>query len=84
MADTVERASSLTRQLLLFSRKDTPRSTTLDVNEIVRRCEQLLARALGQQVALRMDLDERIGQIRGVAIQVEQIIVNLCVCLPES
>jgi two-component system cell cycle sensor histidine kinase/response regulator CckA len=79
MADTVERASSLTRQLLLFSRKGSPRSATLDLNEIVRRSGQVLARTLGQHVALRMDLSEGLGSIRGDASQVEQIIFNLCI-----
>jgi two-component system cell cycle sensor histidine kinase/response regulator CckA len=78
LADTVGRASLLTRQLLLFSRRAPPRSRTLDLNEIVRGCGQMLARTLGEQVLLRMDLDDDVGAIRGDATQVEQVIFNLC------
>jgi two-component system cell cycle sensor histidine kinase/response regulator CckA len=79
MADTVERASSLTRQLLLFSRKGSPRRQVLDLNEIVRRSAQLLARTLGEQVVLRMALGADLGRIRGDTTQVEQVIFNLCI-----
>jgi two-component system cell cycle sensor histidine kinase/response regulator CckA len=79
LADTVERASLLTRQLLLFSRRGSPRSQVLDLNDSVRRCEHLLARTLGEQVLLRMDLGDKLGGIRGDASQVEQVIFNLCI-----
>jgi two-component system cell cycle sensor histidine kinase/response regulator CckA len=79
MADTVERASELTRQLLLFSRKGTPRRRILDLNEIIRQSAQLLARMLGEQVALRMELGDDLGRIRGDTSQVEQVIFNLCI-----
>jgi two-component system cell cycle sensor histidine kinase/response regulator CckA len=79
LAETVERASSLTRQLLLFSRKGSPHSTVLDLNEIVRRSGQMLARTLGQGIQLRMDLGDALGGILGDPTQVEQVIVNLCI-----
>jgi two-component system cell cycle sensor histidine kinase/response regulator CckA len=79
LAETVQRASSLTRQLLLFSRKGSPSSAVLDLNEIVRRSGQMLARTLGQRVQLRMDLAESLGMVRGDPTQVEQVIVNLCI-----
>jgi two-component system cell cycle sensor histidine kinase/response regulator CckA len=78
IADTVERASLLTRQLLLFSRRGAVRVQTLDLNEVVRRCGHMLARTLGEQVLLRVDLGAGVGAVRGDATQVEQVVFNLC------
>lgn len=79
LSDTIDRATKLTRQLLLFSRKVPPRLETLDLNAIVAGCERLLTRTLGDRVALRVDLRGGLGSFLGDATQVEQIIFNLCI-----
>ena len=79
IVDTAQRASLLTRQLLLFSRRGSPRKQMLDLNEIVRRCGQVLARTLGEQVLMRIDLVDGLGGIQGDVTQVEQVIFNLCI-----
>lgn len=79
LADTIERATELTRQLLLFSRKVPPRLEALDLNAIVARCERVLARTLGDRVALRVELQSGLPAVRGDATQIEQVIFNLCI-----
>jgi two-component system cell cycle sensor histidine kinase/response regulator CckA len=78
IADAGERASLLTRQLLLFSRRATLRSETIDVNDMVRRCTRLLARLIGVDVRLHLDLAAGVHSVQADAGQIEQVVINLC------
>jgi two-component system cell cycle sensor histidine kinase/response regulator CckA len=79
LADTIERATNLTRQLLLFSRQVPPRLETVDLNAVAMSCERVLARTLGDRVALRVDLRGGLDLICGDVTQIEQVIFNLCI-----
>jgi len=70
-------AESLTRQLLMFSRKGTPQLVVLDLNEVVRRLERLLRRIVGEQIELVVRLALDVGHIRSDVNQVEQVMMNL-------
>jgi PAS domain S-box-containing protein len=74
-----ERAAALTRQLLAFSRKQILEFRVLDLNELVRNFESLLARLLGEDVELAVRLDPNAGRVRADWNQIEQVIMNLAV-----
>lgn len=73
------RAAALTRQLLVFSRREVPQHKALDLNAIVADLKRLLERLIGEDVTLRFAPGRSIGRILADSGQVEQVIVNLCV-----
>jgi len=72
-----ERASSLTRQLLAFSRKQVLQPRVLDLNALVNQIADLLPPLLGDDIRLVMDLDPELGRVRADPGQIEQIVMNL-------
>jgi two-component system cell cycle sensor histidine kinase/response regulator CckA len=72
-----ERAATLTRQLLAFSRQQVLQTRTLDVNEVVSNVELLLRRRLGEDVELRLSLAERPEPVMADQTQLEQVLMNL-------
>ena len=74
-----ERASSLTAQLLAFSRKQILKPSLLDLNEVVGGVEQLLRRLIDHHVALETNLEPGLGAIRADRGQIEQVLMNLVV-----
>ncbi|HLA79619.1 MAG TPA: CHASE4 domain-containing protein, partial [Vicinamibacteria bacterium] len=74
-----ERASTLTRQLLTFSRKQVLEPQLVDLNRVVREMNTLLRRLIGEDVELATGLEEGLGPIRIDPGQLEQIVMNLAV-----
>jgi len=74
-----ERAATLTRQLLAFSRKQVLQSVLLDLNRVVSDMEKMLQRILGEDIELVARLAPELGLIRADAGQLEQVIMNLVV-----
>jgi len=74
-----DRAAQLTRQLLIFARRDVVHLDVLDVNKVIRGVEQLLRRTLGEQVALIINPARGLWQVKADAGQLEQVLVNLAV-----
>ncbi len=72
-----ERAASLTRSLLAFSRKQVISPRPLDLNEVIGKVEQLLRRVLGEDVELRTALAPAPLGIVADPVQVEQVLLNL-------
>ncbi|HEX4627276.1 MAG TPA: response regulator [Gemmatimonadales bacterium] len=72
-------ASSLTRQLLAFSRQQVLEPRVLDVNAVVASTEKLLTRLLGEDVRLTATLAPDLGSVKVDPGQLEQIIMNLAV-----
>ncbi|HXE91027.1 MAG TPA: PAS domain S-box protein [Terriglobales bacterium] len=79
IAKAAERATSLTRQLLAFSRQQVLEPKVLDLNTVVGAIEQLLRRLLGEDIALYAHLASDLGRVRADPGQVEQVIMNLAV-----
>lgn len=74
-----DRATTLTRQLLAFSRKQLLELKIVDVNAIVSDMERLLRPLIGENVELIAKLAPRAGHIRADAGQLEQVLMNLVV-----
>ncbi|WDF71091.1 response regulator [Novosphingobium sp. KACC 22771] len=73
------RAASLTRQLLAFSRQQTLRPQVLQLPDIVSDITQMLRRLIGEKIRLEVSHDRDLGAVRADPTQVEQVIVNLVV-----
>ncbi len=76
---SAERAASLTRKLLAFSRQQVMRSEVVPLNDVVGAAEALLERLLGAHVALRTRLDPDTGLVQVDPAQLEQVVLNLAV-----
>lgn len=79
ISQAANRAAKLTRQLLTFSRQQLPQFQVLDLNEVVRGIHKLLARVIGEDVKLELQLDETPGMVRADLGQLEQVIINLAI-----
>jgi two-component system cell cycle sensor histidine kinase/response regulator CckA len=73
------RAASLTRQLLAFSRQQTLRPQVLQLPDIISEVSTLLKRLLGEKVKLQVKHGRSLGAVRADPGQLEQVIVNLAV-----
>jgi two-component system cell cycle sensor histidine kinase/response regulator CckA len=73
------RAASLVRQLLAFSRRQTLRSEVLDVGELLADLTMLLRRLIGENVTLEMIHGRDLWPVKTDLSQFEQVIVNLAV-----
>jgi two-component system cell cycle sensor histidine kinase/response regulator CckA len=71
------RAASLTRQLLAFSRQQTLRPQILQLPDVVAEVSNLLKRLLGEKVRLEVQHGRGTGQVRADPGQLEQVIINL-------
>jgi predicted ATPase/signal transduction histidine kinase len=74
-----ERAASLTRQLLAYSRKQVLSPKLWNLNEIVKEMQSLLHRLIGESVSVDSNLGNEVGNVRADRGQVEQILMNLVV-----
>jgi len=84
----LRQASSLTGQLLAFSRKQVMRPEALNLNTVVTSVERMLGRLLGDDVELVTVLSPDIGSVRADPAQIEQVIMNLALnardAMPEG
>ena len=79
IANAAQRATSLTRQLLAFSRKQMLAPKILDLNEVVTENLRMLTRMIGEDIELVMIPGENIGAVKADPGQIEQVIMNLAV-----
>ncbi|MGA8430517.1 MAG: ATP-binding protein [Candidatus Sulfotelmatobacter sp.] len=79
IAGAAQRASSLTRQLLAFSRKQMLAPRVLDLNAIVTENLKMLTRMIGEDIELIMIPAQELGALRADAGQIDQVIMNLAV-----
>lgn len=71
------RAASLTRQLLAFSRQQTLRPVVLQLPDVVSEVSQLLKRLVGERIEYTVRHDRELGPVRADPQQLEQVIINL-------
>ncbi len=81
---SAERAASLTRQLLAFSRRQVMQPRIVDLNPLVAEMARMLQRIIGEQVRLWIATQSRPAQVRADPSQIEQVIVNLAINAAEA
>ena len=74
-----ERAAGLVRQLLAFSRKQVLENQVLDLNNLLDESHKLLARVVGEDINLRLNLDAAPATVLADPHQLEQVVFNLVV-----
>ncbi|NDY42918.1 response regulator [Dissulfurirhabdus thermomarina] len=83
-----EKAASLTRQLLAFSRRQLLEIRPVDLNHLVEDLARMLQRMIGEDVILRLDLDPSIPRVSADPAQLEVVLMNLAVnardAMPEG
>ena len=84
----VLRAANLTRQLLLFSRRQQIERQPLDLNGQVHELQKMLDRLLGEHIAVEMNLDEGLWTIDADPGNIDQVVLNLAInsrdAMPEG
>lgn len=73
------RAASLTRQLLLFSRKQPMGSSPINVNNSITNLLKMLRRLIGEHILIATDLEPGLNIVQADEVNVEQVITNLVV-----
>ncbi len=79
ISNAAERATSLTRQLLAFSRKQMLAPKIVDLNGVVAENVKMLTRLIGEDIDLVMIPGRDIGAVKADPGQIEQVIMNLAV-----
>jgi two-component system, cell cycle sensor histidine kinase and response regulator CckA len=83
-----ERATSLTRQLLAFSRKQTIQPSAMKLNLTIAGMEKLLHRLIGEHILISTQLAQDLGTVLADVGQMEQVILNLAInardAMPEG
>ena len=75
-----ERATNLTRQLLIFSRKNQPAAMTLcDLNQIIKEIAKMLERFIGEDIKIELGLAPVLSSVSIDKGNAEQVIMNLVV-----
>jgi signal transduction histidine kinase/ActR/RegA family two-component response regulator len=76
---TADRAATLTRQMLAFSRMQVVQARVLDINELVPDMGKLLRRLIREDIELSFRLGDSLGRVKADAGQLEQVLLNLTV-----
>jgi len=79
IAEAAERAASLTRQLLTFSRRQVMQPRQINLNDLVSNMTSMLGRILGEDVRLRVNCSQQPPLVQADASMLEQVLLNLAV-----
>jgi CheY-like chemotaxis protein/two-component sensor histidine kinase len=86
--DAAEKAASLTRQLLAFSRKQVLQPRVINLTSLVSNIDKLLRRMIGEDIELLTITPPHLGLVKADPSQIEQVIMNLAVnardAMPEG
>ncbi len=76
---SAERAATLTRQLLAFSRRQVLQPQLLDLNDLTANLDKFLRRLIGEDIDLKLGLNSDLWLVSADAGQIEQVVMNLAV-----
>ncbi len=79
ISNASKRASDLTRQLLIFSRKHIAQPKILDLNVLVKDLENMLGRLIGENFSISTNLCTDLSKIKADQGQIQQVIMNLVI-----
>ena len=79
ISENAERATTLTRQLLAFSRRQPIQVRDVDMNDVVGNLTRMLDRILGEDVILEVHYASRPAYVRADPGMIEQLVLNLAV-----
>jgi len=86
--DAADRAAALTRQLLLYSRRQPMDFVLLNANSTVKSLLKMLKRLIGEDIMIRTELEKEVWTIKADAGNIEQVIMNIAVnardAMPEG
>ncbi len=74
-----ERAETLARQLLTFSRQKATERKINNLNEVIENLDKMLHRLIEEDIELVLDLDPKLGNVQADAGQIEQVVMNMAV-----
>jgi two-component system cell cycle sensor histidine kinase/response regulator CckA len=79
-----DKAATLTRQLLAFSRRQILAPTKIDLNDLVSELQEMLARLIGEDIRVTTALASGLKQIKADRSQIEQVVLNLVINAREA
>jgi two-component system cell cycle sensor histidine kinase/response regulator CckA len=79
ISDAAKRAAALTRQLLMFSRKQVIQTKVLDLNAVLQNLANMLLRLLGEDIKFEADYVANLPRIEADTGMLEQVVMNLAV-----
>ena len=79
ISSSVQRAAALTRQLLIFSRREIFQPRDLDLNETIASTSKMLKRMLGETIGMQLKLAAQPRFLHADAGMLDQVLLNLCV-----
>ncbi|HKW65014.1 MAG TPA: PAS domain S-box protein [Candidatus Acidoferrum sp.] len=79
ISDAAERAVTLVRQLLAFSRKQVLKPKVIDLNGIVLNMDKMVRRLMNENIEMRTSVEKNLGAAKADPGQIEQVILNLIV-----
>lgn len=77
--DAVEKANTLTKQLLAFSRKQKLQGRVISLNQLIKDAQVLMSRTLGEGIEIQLDLDPRLANCRIDPAQAEIALLNVVI-----
>jgi nitrogen-specific signal transduction histidine kinase/ActR/RegA family two-component response regulator len=77
--EATDRAAALTQQLLAFGRRQLQQLELMDLNNVVSELEKMLRRVIGAHIRFSTSLASGLGLVKADKLQIEQILMNLCV-----
>jgi CheY-like chemotaxis protein len=76
---TAQRAAGLTRQLLIFSRKQIIQPSVLDLNAVMQGMDKMLRRLIDENIEMKMVPGKEIGRVKADSGYVGQVLMNLVI-----
>ena len=77
--EAAQRATALTKQILTFSRKQTPQAKSISIKEIINKIKPMASRLIGEDIEIEINIPDNLPPIKSDPSQLEQIFMNLLV-----